>query len=389
MICGYRYRIRPNKDQKVLLEKHIGSGRFVYNKLLNIKKILYEKFRISISEFDLNNHLTVLKNIYPFLKEINSQSLQQASKNLNSAYTRFFKEGAGFPKKKSKKNPLQSFQIPQHYRIEGKKIWIPKVGWMKIKLHRDMMQGHMKTATISRTPTGKYYISIIVENDLEYPEKQDYSHATMIGIDVGNITFATLSNGEKIDHPKFLKFSLQRLKCLQKRVSRKIIGSNNRRKAVKKLAKIHELISNQRNDFQHKVSKKLISENQAIAVETLNLKGMMSNHRRAQSTGDSAWYSFVLKLQYKAEWFGKTIVIINQWLPSSKTCNICGYKHPNLTENIREWQCPDCKTLHDRDINAAINIKNFVFSPPERREEPVDSLAQVRGMKQEASLSRT
>jgi putative transposase len=389
MICGYRYRIRPNKDQKVLLEKHIGSGRFVYNKLLNIKKILYEKFRISISEFDLNNHLTVLKNIYPFLKEINSQSLQQASKNLNSAYTRFFKEGAGFPKKKSKKNPLQSFQIPQHYKIEGKKIWIPKVGWMKIKLHRDMMQGHMKTATISRTPTGKYYISIIVENDLEYPEKQDYSHATMIGIDVGNITFATLSNGEKIDHPKFLKFSLQRLKCLQKRVSRKIIGSNNRRKAVKKLAKIHELISNQRNDFQHKVSKKLISENQAIAVETLNLKGMMSNHRRAQSTGDSAWYSFVLKLQYKAEWFGKTIVIINQWLPSSKTCNICGYKHPNLTENIREWQCPDCKTLHDRDINAAINIKNFVFSPPERREEPVDSLAQVRGMKQEASLSRT
>jgi putative transposase len=389
MICGYRYRIRPNKDQKVLLEKHIGSGRFVYNKLLNIKKILYEKFRISISEFDLNNHLTVLKNIYPFLKEINSQSLQQASKNLNSAYTRFFKEGAGFPKKKSKKNPLQSFQIPQHYRIEGKKIWIPKVGWMKIKLHRDMMQGHMKTATISRTPTGKYYISIIVENDLEYPEKQDYSHATMIGIDVGNITFATLSNGEKIDHPKFLKFSLQRLKCLQKRVSRKIIGSNNRRKAVKKLAKIHELISNQRNDFQHKVSKKLISENQAIAVETLNIKGMMSNHRRAQSTGDSAWYSFVLKLQYKAEWFGKTIFKINQWLPSSKTCNICGYKHPNLTENIREWQCPDCKTLHDRDINAAINIKNFVFSPPERREEPVDSLAQVRGMKQEASLSRT
>lgn len=389
MICGYRYRIRPNKDQKVLLEKHIGSGRFVYNKLLNIKKILYEKFRISISEFDLNNHLTVLKNIYPFLKEINSQSLQQASKNLNSAYTRFFKEGAGFPKKKSKKNPLQSFQIPQHYKIEGKKIWIPKVGWMKIKLHRDMMQGHMKTATISRTPTGKYYISIIVENDLEYPEKQDYSHATMIGIDVGNITFATLSNGEKIDHPKFLKFSLQRLKCLQKRVSRKIIGSNNRRKAVKKLAKIHELISNQRNDFQHKVSKKLISENQAIAVETLNIKGMMSNHRRAQSTGDSAWYSFVLKLQYKAEWFGKTIFKINQWLTSSKTCNICGYKHPNLTENIREWQCPDCKTLHDRDINAAINIKNFVFSPPERREEPVDSLAQVRGMKQEASLSRT
>jgi putative transposase len=384
MIQGNKYRIYPNKEQKVLLEKHIGCCRFVYNKLLHIKKTLYEKFRASISEFDLNTHITVLKEIYPWLKDVNSQSLQQTSKNLNSAYNHFFKDGSGFPKKKSKKNPLQSFQIPQHYRIEGKKIWIPKVGWIKIKLHRDMMQGNMKTATISRTPTGKYYISIIVENELEYPEKQNFSHATMIGVDVGSITFATLSNGEKIEHPKFLKSSLKRLKCLQKRVSSKIIGSNNRRKAVKHLSKIHELITNQRTDFQHKVSKRLISENQAVAVETLNIRGMMSNHCRAQSTGDSAWYSFVLKLQYKAEWFGKTVLKIDQWKPSSKTCNICGYKHPNLTENIREWQCPECKNTHDRDINAAINIKNFALL--EQEEGLGDSLAKVRGMNQEATM---
>lgn len=384
MINGYKYRIYPNKAQKVLLEKHIGCCRFVYNKLLHIKKVLYEKFRASISEFDLNTHITVLKDIYPWLKEVNSQSLQQASKNLNSAYNKFFKEGAGFPKKKSKKNPLQSFQIPQHYRIEGKKIWIPKVGWIKIKLHRDMMQGNMKTATISRTPTGKYYISIIVENELEYPEKQEYSHPTMIGVDVGSITFATLSTGEKIDHPKFLKSSIKRLKCLQKRVSMKVIGSNNRRKAVKHLSRIHELISNQRNDFQHKVSKKLICENQAVAVETLNIKGMMKNHCRAQSTGDSAWYSFVLKLQYKAEWFGKTVLKINQWLPSTKTCNICGYKHPNMDESIREWQCPVCKTYHDRDINAAINIKNFALA--EREEGLGDSFPKGKGMNQEAPM---
>jgi putative transposase len=389
MIYGYKYRIYPNKDQKVLLEKHIGSCRFVYNKLLHIKKMLYEKFKISISEFNLNNHLTVLKDIYPFLKEVNSQSLQQTSKNLNSAYNKFFKEGAGFPKKKSKKNPLQSFQIPQHYRIEDKKIWLPKIGWVKIKLHRDVMQGEMKTATVSKTSTGKWYISIIVENDIELPEKQDFSHATMIGIDVGNITFATLSTGEKIEHPKFLKNSLKRLKCLQRRVTKKVLNSNNWKKAVKQVSKTHEKITNQRNDFQHKVSKRLISENQAIAVETLNIKGMMGNHHRAQSIGDSAWYSFVLKLQYKAEWLGKTVIKINQWLPSSKTCNICGYKHPNLTEKIREWQCPDCGTYHDRDINAAINIKNFALSPPERREGLVDSLAEVRGMKQEASPSRT
>ncbi len=387
MICGYRYRICPNKDQKVLLEKHIGSCRFVYNKFLHIKKTLYEKFKMSISEFDLNNHLNVLKNIYPFLKKVNSQSLQQASKNLNSAYNKFFKEEARFPKKKSKKNPLQSFQIPQHYRIEGKKIWIPKVGWIKIKLHRNMMQGEMKTATISRTPTGKYYISIIVENDIESPEKQEYSHLTIIGIDVGNITFATLSTGEKIDHPKFLKNSLERLKCLQKEVTRKVLGSNNWKKAVKKVSKIHEKISNQRNDFQHKVSKKIISENQAIAVETLNIKGMMSNHHRAQSIGDSAWYSFVLKLQYKAEWLGKTVIKISQWLPSSKTCNICGYKHPNLTENIRKWQCPDCGTIHDREVNAAINIKKFALM--EREVELVDLWSIDRDMKQEASPSRS
>ncbi len=313
MINGYKYRIYPNKEQKVLLEKHIGSCRFVYNKLLHIKKTLYEKFKMSISEFELNNHLTVLKEIYPFLKEVNSQSLQQASKNLNSAYNHFFKDGSGFPTKKSKKNPLQSFQIPQHYRIEDKKIWLSKIGWVKIKLHRDMMQGSMKTATISRTPTGKYYISIIVENDIEYPEKQEYSHVTMIGVDVGIKTFAALSNGEIIEHPKFLKNSLKRLKCLQRRVTKKVLNSNNWKKAVKQVSKIHELISNQRNDFQHKVSKRLISENQAVAVETLNIKGIMRNHKLAQAIGDSAWYSFVLKLTYKqyfTNWIRKSSIPI-------------------------------------------------------------------------------
>lgn len=242
----------------------------------------------------------------------------------------------------------------------------------------------MKTATISKTPTGKYYISIIVENELEYPEPESFSHATMIGIDVGSITFATLSTGEKIEHPKYLKNSIKRLKCLQRRVSRKILGSKNWKKAVKHVSKIHELISNQRHDFQHKVSKKLISEIQAIALETLNIKGMMSNHCRAQSTGDSAWYSFVLKLQYKAEWLGKTVIKISQWLPSSKTCHICGYKHPNLTENIRDWQCPECGTIHDRDINAAINIKNFALAG--REEGLGDSFPIGKGMNQEAPM---
>ena len=383
MICGYRYRIYSNKEQKVLLEKHFGSCRFVYNKLLEIKSLVYKKCRINVSEFDLNKHLLVLKEIYPWLKEIDSQALQQISRNLNTAYKNFF-NGSGFPKYKSKRDHNYSFQIPQRYRFENKKLLLPKIGLMKIKLHRNMMQGKMKIATISKTPTGKYYISIIVENELEYPDPEPFSHATMVGVDVGNITFATLSTGEKIEHPKYLKNSLERLKCLQRRVSKKVLGSNNWKKASHKLVKIHEKITNQRHDFQHKVSKRLISENQAVAVETLNIKGMMKNHKRAQSTSDSAWYSFVLKLQYKAEWLGKTVIKISQWLPSSKTCNICGYKHPNLTENIREWQCPDCKNTHDRDINAAINIKNFALA--EREEGPGDSFPIGRGMNQEAPL---
>lgn len=382
MICGYRYRIYPNKEQKVLLEKHFGSCRFVYNKLLEIKSLVYKKCRITVSEFDLNKHLLVLKEIYPWLKEIDSQALQQVSKNLNTAYKNFF-NGSGFPKYKSKRDHNYSFQIPQRYRFEGKKLLLPKIGLMKIKLHRDMMQGKMKTVTISKTPTGKYYISIIVENELEYPEPEPFSHATMIGVDVGNITFATLSTGEKIEHPKYLKNSLERLKCLQRRVSKKVLGSNNWKKAVKHVSKIHEKITNQRNDFQHKVAKRLISENQAVAVETLNIKGMMKNHKRAQSTSDSAWYFFVLKLQYKAEWLGKTVIKISQWLQSSKTCNVCGCKHPNLTENIREWQCPDCKSTHDRDINAAINIKKFALV--EREVGLEDSFPIGKGMNQEAT----
>jgi putative transposase len=226
-------------------------------------------------------------------------------------------------------------------------------------MHRDIFQGEMKTLTVSRTPTGKYYISILTDDGEAYPEIESFSHATMIGVDVGLTTFATLSTGEKIDNPKFLKNSLDKLKYLQRSVSRKVIGSKNRRKAVYKLAKLHELISNQRNDFQHKVSNRLISENQAIAVETLNIQGMKKNHKLAQAVSDSAWYGFVLKLQYKAQFLGKTILKIDQWEPSSKTCNVCGFKLKELSLDIREWQCPSCNVLHDRDINAAINIKNF------------------------------
>ena len=378
MLRGNRCRIYPKKEQKIVLEKHFGSCRFVYNKLLNIRSALYKQFKIHISKVCLDNHLLVLKETYNWLGEVNSQSLQQANKDLDTAFQRFFKNLGGYPNKKSKKYNHFSFQVPQHYKINlsTSEIFLPKIGWIKVKMHRKLIDPSsfdgdilekdynsemFRTLTVSKTPTGKYYVSILTDDLTDNPPVMEYSHATIVGVDVGIKTFAALSTGEKIDHPKFLKSSLQRLKCLQRRVSRKVLGSNNRRKAVRKLALIHEKISNQRHDFQHKVSTKLISENQAIAVETLNVCGMMRNHKLAQAIGDSAWSSFVLKLTYKAEQFGKTILKIGMFEPSSKNCNVCGYHNSELTLIDRDWKCPECNAEHDRDINAAINIKKFAL----------------------------
>ena len=377
MLRGNRYRIYPKKEQKIILEKHFGSCRFVFNKLLNIKQIFYDKFRATISKSELEKHLVIFRELFPWLEDVNAQSLQQANKDLDNAFQRFFSGLGGYPKKKSKKFHHYSFQVPQDYKINlsTSELYLPKIGWIKVKMHRNLVYPSLfsgiikhrdnsetfRTLTVSKTPTGKYYVSILTDDLVDNPPVVEYSKATLLGIDVGIKTFAALSSGEKIEHPKFLKFSLQKLKCLQKRVSKKVIGSNNRRKAVKKLAIIHELISNQRHDFQHKASKRLISENQAIAVETLNVRGLMRNHKLAQAIGDSAWYSFVLKLSYKAEQYGKTILKIGMFEPSSKTCNVCGFHNSELTLDVRDWLCPECRTMHDRDINAAINIKKFAL----------------------------
>jgi len=362
MLKAYKYRLKPTKDQIILLEKHIGSCRYIYNWALNLKIKTYEQTGKSISQFDINKQITILKKENEWLKEVNSQSLQGMTRNLESAFTRFFREKNGFPNFKSKKNPIQSFPVPQHYYADFEKgiVKLPKIGEVKAVLHRSF-EGTLKTATVSRSATGEYYISILVDDEKEPPEKQEFSEPTTVGIDVGVKDFAILSTGEKVENPKYLKNSLKRLKVLQKRVSRKQKGSKNREKAKQILAKLHEKISNQRNDFQHKLSFKLVSENQALAVETLNVKGMIKNHHLAQAIGDSAWSSFVTKLEYKAEWYGKTLLRIGQFEPSSKVCNVCGFHNSELTLKDREWTCPDCKTKHDRDINAAINIKKFAL----------------------------
>ena len=360
MLKAYKYRLKPTNKQKTLMDKHIGCCRLVYNWALEQKIKTYEQTGKSINHIGLDALLPALKTEKAYLKDTNSQSLQGMTKHVDAAFVRFFREKNGFPKFKSKKNPIQSFPVPQHYTVdfENSNVKLPKIGKVEAVFHR-IFEGTLRTATVSRSCTGKYYISILVEDGKEIPSKSNYDELNTIGVDVGIKDFAVLSNGEKIENPKYLKDSLKRLKCLQKRVSKKQRGSNRRNKARLLLSKIHVKISNQRNNFQHQISSKLISENQAISLETLNVKGMVKNHCLAQSISDAGWSSFVTKLEYKAEWFGKTILKIGRFEPSSKLCNVCGYHNLKLTLKDREWICPDCKTPHDRDINAAINIKKF------------------------------
>jgi putative transposase len=362
MLRAYKYRIYPTKEQEKKIVQHIGGCRFVYNWALENKIRYYETSKEKLSAYDLNYMLKGLKAENPWLKEVNSQSLQQTNKNMESAFTRFFREKKGFPKFKSKKNPVQRFQIPQHYTVDFKKqlIKLPKMGNVKIVISR-IFKGTCKTATISKTPTKKYFISILVEDGIELPEKLPFNENSTIGVDLGIKDSAILSNGEKFENPKYLKNSMKKLKMLSRKLSLKVKGSNNFKKAKLQLSRLHEKITNQRNDFQHKLSTKLVCENQAIALETLKVCNMIKNHRLAQSISDAGWSSFVTKLEYKAEWAGKTILRIGTFEPSSKLCSVCGYYNHDLTLKIREWECPDCHTLHDRDINAAINIKKFAL----------------------------
>ena len=388
---GNVYRIYPNKEQRTLLEQHFGATRFVYNHSLFIKNLMYHRFRINVTEIDLNNHLSSLKETYPWLKNINSQSLQQVNRNLLTGFKSFFNGNGFYPTRKKKKDNHFSFQVPQSYQINltSSQIYLPKIGWMKIILHRDFLSKEfikenlvtkevsgeiildqklnrefkvLKTLTVSRTSAGRYHVSILVEDNEPYPEPESFTEETTVGIDVGIKSFAVLSTGEVIENPKFLKRSLKKLIKLQRSVSRKQKGSKNRKKAVIKLAKQHQLVANQRNDFQHKVSATIIRENQAVALEDLNVKGMIRNHCLAQSITDVGWSGFIQKLTYKAEWLGKTILKIGRFEASSKLCNICGYKFSDLTLDIRKWECPSCKTLHDRDRNASLNIKKIALN---------------------------
>ncbi len=356
MLKAYKYRIEPSRSQIELINKHIGSARFVYNLALECKQMAYAGRKVNLTCFDLANQLPDLKRECIWLKEINSQSLQQAIVNLDKAYNLFFKGHNNFPKYKSKHRGTQSFQVPQFVTIEDDEIFLPKFkSGIKINLHRKF-KGQIKTVTISRTPTGKYFASVLVDNKKELPKKATVKEDTAIGIDLGIKSFIATSDGKEFPNPKYLRKSESRLKYLQRKFSKKKGKESKHRLAI-----LYEKVTNQRKDFLHKTSMQLISENQTICIEDLNIKGMVQNHNLAKSISDAGWGMFVSMLEYKAEWYGKNILRIGRFEPSSKTCSCCGAINKELTLQDREWTCSVCGSVLNRDINSAINIKSFAL----------------------------
>lgn len=380
---SFKYRLYPNKAQATLLDKHFGCTRLIFNWALAEKIKAYEETGKSLSRYKLQDRLPEMKKVdKPWLADVNAQSLQASLINLDRAFMNFFKHKTKFPKFK-KKNHRQSFQIPQRGWLDFKnnKLIIPKfLEGIRCKISRQF-DGETKALTVSKTTTEKYFVSVLVETPDKIPEKLPVTESGTIGIDVGIKDFCTLSTGEKVENPRHLKEELKRLKVLQRRTSKKKKGSNNRKKAALKMARLHEKISNKRNDFLHKLTHRLTNENQvdSIAVENLNIAGMMKNHCLAQAIADVSWSEFFRQLEYKSEWRGKNLLKIGKFAPSSRTCDACGAVNHELKLSDRTWVCP-CGVEHDRDFLAARNIKRFAlskdnlkYSPEGFRGEPAET----------------
>lgn len=371
MIRSFKYRLYPDKDQQTLLDKHFGATRLVYNLGLETKMMSYNGSKSTLTFFDLSKQLVDLKKEYKWLNEVSAQSLQSSLRNLDDAYEKFFKGTTGFPTFKSK-SAKQAYQCPQDVRFKDGKLSIPKFrSGINIELHRPF-KGTIKRATISKTPTGKYFASLTCDSHEAVPEKQNINKA--VGIDLGIKTFATLSDGTKFENPKHLNKSIDKLKWLQRQMSKKKKGSSRYKRFKLRVAKAHEKVANQRKDFLHKLSDAITKRFDTLCIEKLEVSDMLKNHMLARSIEDCGWGIFGSFLKYKSEQRGVNLFQIGRFEPSSKTCPTCSTVNNTLALSDREWTCFSCNTLHDRDVAAAVNILNFGLrdSGTERAGEDVE-----------------
>nr|DAK44538.1 MAG TPA: endonuclease [Herelleviridae sp.] len=351
---AYYFRLYPNKENQVLLNKHFGSARFIYNTMLELKDYYYKKLGVNLSYSELCKALTHLKKLdeYSWLNEVNSQTLQAVLRDLDRAFKNFLQGRASFPKFKSKKTHKFSFRVPQFVKLDNNCLFITKFKeGIKVKQHREII-GTIKNATIKLNPSGKYYVSLIVEYDSQVPTKLKVEPSSTTGVDLGIKTYATLSDGTKIFYPMYLEKNLVKLKELQSKFSK---SKSNRVRL--KIAKLYEKITNQRLDFIHKLTKELVTKYDSIAIEDLDIKAMLKENKDlSRRILDCSWYTFRQLLTYKAELYGCNLIVIPKYYPSSKSCSSCGCINNNLKLTDREYNCPNCGLTLDRDLNASLNI---------------------------------
>lgn len=366
MLKAYKYRIYPNIEQENMFNQHFGCARWVYNWALHQKQEYYKETKKSKSKRELQDELVALKKTeeYKWLNEVNSQTLLSSLLHLHTAFTNFFHKRAKFPRFKKKYSVRQKYQCPQHVLVdfENKFINLPKIKNVKAKLHKKF-SGKIKTCTIERTVTNKFYISVLVETLDNEPIKSAIEPKLTIGIDLGIKELLTTNEGLQVQNYRYLHEGENKIKKLQRRLSKKIKKSANRVKAIRLLAKAHEKIVNQRFNLLHQISSHLVYKNHAtsIAIEDLNVKGMMKNHKLSKAIGDCSWGMLLRQLEYKTNWSGKNLIKIDRWFPSSKTCSNCGNIKDELSLSERVYCCDTCSIEIDRDVNAAINIKNVAL----------------------------
>lgn len=358
MLKSYKYRLYPNKQQTGQIHKTFGCCRFVYNKTLDYRKTKYEESKKTMNKFDCSNYcIRVLKKEYEWLKEVDKYSLGNSVFNMDSAFQKFFKEHTGYPNFKSKRDNKKSYKTNFsnnniEVSFENNRIKLPKLKWVKAKVHREFI-GQIKSATISLVPSGKYFVSILVETE-HIPME---STTGQVGIDLGIKDLLITSDGEKIDNIRTTKKYENKLAKEQRKLAHKKKGSSNWNKQRIKVARLHEKISNTRKDYLHKISYQLIKENQLIVSEDLAVSNMVKNHHLAKAISDCGWYELTRQIGYKSDWNERIYIKIGRFTKSSQPCNICGYINSGTKDlSVRMWTCPNCGTKHDRDENAAKNI---------------------------------